>query len=75
MDLNNKNITLGNGEKYLVIKQVNYEGKTYVYLVNYNNEFDSMFAEIKDNAIAPIEPKLFQDKILPMFTDKLTDKN
>ena len=74
MDLNNKNITLSDGEKYLVIEQVDYEGKTYVYLVNYNNASDAMFVEIKDNKIAQIDPQLFQDKILPMFTDKLSKK-
>lgn len=74
MDYNNKVITTVDGKKYLTIEQVIYKEKTYLYLVNEDNEKDSMFVEARDNKFLGIEPELFNKNIFPLFVSKLTAK-
>lgn len=71
MDYTDKVITLNSDEKYIVIEQVNYEGNTYLYLVNRHNDMDTMFAQISDGKILKIDSELFEKKILPLFMEKI----
>lgn len=71
MDYSDKVITMSSGEKYIVIEQVDYEGNTYLYLVNKEDDKDAMFVEIKDGKILKIDPELFENKILPLFMKKI----
>ena len=45
MDFSNKCLTV-NGKNYIVIEQIDYENHTYLYLLNDNDELDSMFCEV-----------------------------
>lgn len=71
MDYNKKVITLEDDKKYLVIEQVDYDNHTYLYLVNDNNDKDGKFVEVTEEGISSIDPTLFQEKILPLFLEKL----
>ena len=75
MNLKNNAYKLDNGKEYLVIEQVNYEEKTYVYLVNSSNENDTIFKEVildENIKFLPIEPELFKNKIYGLFIEKLS---
>ena len=75
MNYNDKVITMDNGEKYIVIEQVDYNGKTYLYLINKEDNKDAIFVEIKNDNILKIDPKLFSQHILPLFLEKLSKFN
>ena len=71
MDYTNKVFDLDNGKSYLVIEQVDYDNKIYLYIVNSNNESDTKFVELIDGNLIPIESTLFDNTIFPLFMDKL----
>lgn len=71
MRYDDKVITMENGDKYIVIYQVDYESNTYLYLVNRDRNADTMFVQIKDNRVSDIDPKLFKEKIFPLFINEL----
>lgn len=66
-----KKLTLDDGKTYLVIEQVNLDNHTYLYIANNEDNTDTKFIEIKDDDIFTIEPKLFAEKVLPLFLEKL----
>ena len=70
MNYTDKIITMDNGKKYIVIEQVNYDSKTYLYLVNRADEKDAMFVEISNGQILKINPELFEKTIFPLFVEK-----
>lgn len=65
-----KKITLDDGKAYLVIEEVEQDGRIYLCLVNSQNEEDMNFVEIKDNKAVDIESDFFNKNILPLFMDK-----
>lgn len=72
MDINNKVLTIDD-KKYLVIETVEFEDKQYVYLLNKNDALDSMFREFffeENYGLKKIDPKLFEEKIYPLFIEK-----
>lgn len=75
IELANKTFVLDNNEKYAVIESIVIENKIYVYLVNIEDEMDSMFMEVKtDNQelnLIEIDKAIFEEKILSAFIDKL----
>lgn len=72
MNYDDKTITMSNGKKYLTIEQVNYKNKIYLYLVNSEDDSDSVFVEIENDKLSQIDPILFEKEILPLFLDKLS---
>ena len=70
MDYINKEFTLDNNKKYVVIEQVNYNENIYLYIANSNDENDTMYVEIKDNNLLKIESSLFEQHIFPLFLEK-----
>lgn len=70
MDYSDKSLTMKDGREYIVIEQVNYENGIYLYLVNDADEKDTAFVEMKDGVAVQIDPKLFQEKIFPLFVEK-----
>lgn len=64
---NNKLIKLDDGNKYIVVKQINYENNIYLHLLNRENGLDVMFVKVDGDNITTIEPNLFKDKLLPLF--------
>jgi len=73
MNIEDKVLTI-NGNEYVVVESVELDNKKYVYLVNTNNEIDSMFREIiinneEMNAVS-INKDLFTNEIYPLFIEK-----
>ena len=73
MNYNDKSLTI-NGKNYIVIEQVDYDNHTYLFLLNDNDELDSMFCEVNGKDVLMIEPELFKNKIFPLFIKKFIDK-
>ena len=63
------------GKEYLVITDVSYNSKQYVYLVNKADESDSLYREVlEDNNgfyLQEIDKTLFGEKILDLFMEEL----
>lgn len=70
MDYTNQKFTLDNGNTYIVVEQVDFENKTYLFIVNNVDEKDTIFVEIKDDSILEIESNYFEEKIFPLFLEK-----
>ncbi len=73
MNYNDKSLTI-NGKNYIVIEQVDYDNHTYLFLLNDNDELDSMFCEVNGKDVLLIEPELFKNKIFPLFIKKFIGK-
>ena len=71
MNYIDKKITLDDNKKYLVIEQVTIDDKIYLYIVNEDDKNDTSFVEVENDSIKAIDPTLFQEKILPLFLEKL----
>ena len=71
MMLDDMMLTIDN-KKYIVMENVEFEDKKYVYLVNQDDLLDTLFQEIDlDNQnLKPIETELFTNKIFPLFKEK-----
>jgi len=69
MNLDDKVIVLED-KKYLVIEDVDFDNKKYLYLVNDADEGDTTFVELDGNNIFTIDPDLFMSEILPLFEEK-----
>ena len=63
-------ITINDDKEYIVVKQVELEGKIYLYIVNNKDDKDSRFVEVDNEEIRNIDPTLFQEKLLPLFLEK-----
>ena len=76
-ELDNKTFIMEDGTQYEVIENVNYNGKVYLYLVNINDEMDSIFKQLKskDNELflEDIDSNLFKEHILELFLNKFKD--
>lgn len=70
MDYTNKTLTLNDGIDYIVVEQVDFEDKTYLYIVNSEDEDDTSFIQINGGNILDINPELFKEKIFPLFKEK-----
>ena len=70
----NKKFFMVDNTRYDVIETVTYRNKTYVYLVNNSDEFDSMFREVvkvgNKYELEKIDTKLFKSKISSIFEEK-----
>lgn len=71
MDYSEKVFTLENGTRLLVVEQVDYKNRTYLLVVNSNNENDLRFYEIKDDQLILIDNELFKRKIQYLFLEKI----
>jgi hypothetical protein len=73
-DLDNLVFKLDNENSYELIENVVYNNQVYVYLVNIEDELDSIFKKLIKNedgyALDDIEPGLFKDVLLPLFIKK-----
>ena len=76
MNLEDKLLTLSNGEKYMIIESVSYENKKYAYIVNVNKDLDTLFVEMKEQdgniVFDEIEQEYLEEKILPLFIEKFS---
>ena len=73
MNYKDKVITLDSGNEYLVIEQINVNGKIYVYLVNNNNELDTMFCIIDEEGLiekVDRDSLEFREKVYSLFVEK-----
>lgn len=74
MDFNNKKFVLNDDKEYEVIEFVEFDNRSYLYLVNVDSEEDSCFKEFVDSngefILDDIDPDLFENNIFPLFIDK-----
>ena len=70
MDYTNKTLTLNDGIIYVVVEQVDYDDKTYLYVVNSEDENDTTFIELNGGNLSTIDPELFKNVIFPLFKEK-----
>ena len=77
MNLKNKVFCLANNKEYLVIANVNYKGREYVYLVNNKDEQDAMFREVFLNdekiQLKEIDKEVFDKSIFKLFSNCFMD--
>lgn len=60
-------LTLDDKNDYVVVSKINYENKTYYYLVDINNNENLKFCYEDNNELVEIEDKELTTKLLPMF--------
>lgn len=60
-------LTLDDKNDYLVVSKINYENKTYYYLVDINNNENLKFCYEENSELIEIEDKELTTKLLPMF--------
>ena len=75
MNLENKVIEAENGKNYLIIITVTYEERVFGYLVNKEDETDTLFMELCEDSIKPIVPEFFEEFILPLFLKEIQKIN
>lgn len=82
MDLSvNKIITLGNGENYLIVGKVNFQGEDYLYIAELNRNQNDILDNYKIVKVTISNDKYYLDeivgeeklkKILPVFVESLS---
>ena len=75
MNYRDKVITLNNGNKYIVVEQVDYENGIYLYLSNRDDKLDNIVVKVNGDSILQIDPELYETKILPLFLEKFKTNN
>ncbi len=70
MDYTDKAFTMGDGTRLLVVEQVDYEDRTYLLVVNSNDEQDLRFVELCGEYLNEIDPLKFRTEIWPLFVKK-----
>lgn len=73
-DFDNLIFNLENGNSYELIDNVVYDNHIYVYLINVNDELDSLFRLLVKNddgyILEDIDSTQFRDNIFPLFVEK-----
>ena len=69
---NNKNVVIVNNNRYLIIEKVEYDGRTFAYLINSSDEKDTDFVELKEDRVLEIQKDFFVSNIFPLFVDKFS---
>lgn len=64
MEKDNIVFTLDDGNKYVLVEQVNIDNIEYLYLVDINNEQNALFVSKIDNKLKKIVDQLLIGKIL-----------
>ena len=62
-------LTLDDKNEYVVVSKINYESKTYYYLVDINNNNNLKFCYEDNNELVEIEDKELTTKLLHMFLE------
>lgn len=62
-------LTLDDKNEYVVVSKINYESKTYYYLVDINNNNNLKFCYEDNYELVEIEDKELTTKLLPMFLE------
>ena len=58
-------LTLSDGSKYIIVKEITYQNQNYLYLINTENASDQILCEINKNKIKKItDLKLVNEIIL-----------
>jgi len=75
-------VTLDNGQDYVILEEVEYEGARFVYTVRVENQEDltddsMIFEAVNENGeefLAPVEDKEVYNELIELFKDKVADK-
>ncbi len=62
-------LTLADNNEYVVISKVDYEGKTYYYLLDMNDNTKPLFCYADGDGVTKINDKKLVTKLLPLFAD------
>ena len=62
-------VTLENDKKYLVASTCNYNSKSYVYLVNMENNIDCILAALQEDELEQVTDNELFIKIMPLIID------
>ena len=62
-------LTLDDKNDYVVVSKINYENKTYYYLIDINTNNNLKFCYEDNNELVEIEDKELTTKLLPMFLE------
>ena len=63
-------LTLSDNNEYVVVSKIDYENKTYYYLVDNNNHNNLKFCYLDNDELVEIENKELTTKLLPMFLEE-----
>ena len=72
--MNNKDVVVIDNKRFLIIEKVEYKNSIYAYLINSNDEKDTMFVELKENAIKEIPKELLLTEVYPLFVNKFSEE-
>jgi hypothetical protein len=70
--MEDKKVVVIDDKRYLIIETVEYNNSRYAYLINSDDDEDTMFVELRENSIVDIPKDLFAGEILPLFAEKLS---
>ncbi len=62
-------LTLSDNNEYVVVSKIDYENKTYYYLVDNNNHNNLKFCYLDNDELVEIENKGLTTKLLPIFLE------
>ncbi len=63
-------LKLDDGNEYVVVSKLNYENKTYYYIVDINNNSNLKFCYEDNNELVELEDKVLITKLLPIFLNE-----
>ena len=73
--MNDKNVVIIDNNRYLIIEKVEYNNGVYAYLINSNDEKDTMFVELNKDSVKNIPRDLFVTEIFPLFADNFSTED
>lgn len=62
-------LTLNDNNEYIVVSKVNYDNKTYYYLLDKNDIVNMKFCYEDNGELVELEDKELSTKLLPLFLE------
>ena len=62
-------LTLSDDKDYVVASKVNYDNKTYLFLVETNNPVNTMFCLLNNDEVEELKDKELIKTLIPLFTE------
>ena len=79
MDIGIRDIlTLSDKKEYVVVSKILYENKTYLFLIDLNDEMNIKICYLNDDEVIETRDKELNTKLLPLFveeTKKIVENN
>ncbi len=70
---NNKDyiLTLDNNNRYVLVSNINYDNKAYIYLANIDNPLDIIIGQLIDDEITIVEDEKLLKELLKEFSKQI----